>query len=386
MDASSIDRSSQSASDAPPSCGVGSRVFLGLYTLVLLVGLLLCVGLRLHHPLAWGWGQELMDSGLAWGGLGLLILTSLGAIWAARSARRARFRTAAVASLIAGSLALVCTAALLLDLREKACHGLLPAAAFQPDHRYLAGRHGISLPEQVASAPAPLVVAETAETPAVDSANIDPGRKLFLANCASCHGIYGEGMPGQGKDLNQNVFVQGTNEDSLTDFLRIGRPAWDAANLTKVAMPPRGGNPVASDEDLRSIAVYLLTLQQAGSAGGSMASLQPEDRALLAAAERSIVPAAAQGPCGFSTGFLAELHRPRWIPPSDGSTFANAFWLLVVLLVIQVAGLALGLGTLGVCTIRGRTDDACQTAYRQGAYASLAITFFGVLVFSLLYV
>ena len=43
--------------------------------------------------------------------------------------------------------------------------------------------------------------------------------------------------------------------------IQVGRPAGDPLNDTGVDMPPRGGNPSLSDEDLAHIVAYLRTLQ-----------------------------------------------------------------------------------------------------------------------------
>jgi disulfide bond formation protein DsbB len=45
-------------------------------------------------------------------------------------------------------------------------------------------------------------------------------------------------------------------------FLQTGRPASDPLNTTGVDMPPRGGNPAFSDNDLKNIVAYLRTIQQ----------------------------------------------------------------------------------------------------------------------------
>ena len=44
------------------------------------------------------------------------------------------------------------------------------------------------------------------------------------------------------------------------DFVKVGRMPFDPLNLTGVQMPPKGGNPSLSEEDLADIGAYLDTL------------------------------------------------------------------------------------------------------------------------------
>lgn len=87
------------------------------------------------------------------------------------------------------------------------------------------------------------------------------GQKLFKSTCASCHGPNAEGMPKLGKNLHDNEFVQSLSEAELAAFFKQGRPAFHPDNERKVDMPPRGGNPTLTDEDLRLIAVYVKSIQ-----------------------------------------------------------------------------------------------------------------------------
>jgi mono/diheme cytochrome c family protein len=87
------------------------------------------------------------------------------------------------------------------------------------------------------------------------------GQELFKATCASCHGPNAEGMPKLGKNLHENVFVRGLSEPELVEFFKQGRPASHPDNERKVDMPPRGGNPTLTDEDLRLIAVYVKSIE-----------------------------------------------------------------------------------------------------------------------------
>ena len=50
-------------------------------------------------------------------------------------------------------------------------------------------------------------------------------------------------------------------EEELANFINIGRPAGDPANMTGVDMPPRGGNPSLTDQDIRDVSAYLKAQQ-----------------------------------------------------------------------------------------------------------------------------
>jgi len=86
------------------------------------------------------------------------------------------------------------------------------------------------------------------------------GEDVFAGTCVACHGADATGVEGLGKDLHNNEFVDGLNDDELVDFLKEGRSAGDPANEAGVDMPPKGGNPSLSDQDLYDVAAFLRTL------------------------------------------------------------------------------------------------------------------------------
>lgn len=84
-----------------------------------------------------------------------------------------------------------------------------------------------------------------------------PGRALFVNSCSSCHGPNGEGMEGLGKPFTTSDFIGAKTDKELMNFVKTGRPMWDADNTTGVDMPPKGGNPALGDDDLRLIVEYV---------------------------------------------------------------------------------------------------------------------------------
>lgn len=111
-------------------------------------------------------------------------------------------------------------------------------------------------------------VVQAAEAPAkAEPAQVavgDPaaGQKLFAGTCSACHGPAGEGLPGLGKDMTTSEFIAGKSDEELVAFIKVGRDPSDPLNTTGVAMPPKGGNPVLSDEDLYHLIAYIRTIHK----------------------------------------------------------------------------------------------------------------------------
>lgn len=91
--------------------------------------------------------------------------------------------------------------------------------------------------------------------------NAAAGESIFQGTCAACHGPDAQGIEGLGENLHDNEFVQGNTDDEMVAFIKVGRPASDPDNTTGVDMPPKGGNPSLSDDDLVDVVAFLRTLQ-----------------------------------------------------------------------------------------------------------------------------
>ena len=89
-----------------------------------------------------------------------------------------------------------------------------------------------------------------------------PGYQLFISSCAACHGEGAEGIEQLGLPLTTSGFVRGETDDGLVKFIKSGRPMWDVNNTTGIDMPPKGGNPAITDQQLQQIVEYLRALQQ----------------------------------------------------------------------------------------------------------------------------
>jgi len=95
---------------------------------------------------------------------------------------------------------------------------------------------------------------------------IASGQKLFANSCVSCHGKDAHGMPGLGKDLVKSEFLAKLSDDDALAFVKKGRSTSDPLNTTKVDMPPKGGNPALSDDDILDIISFVRFLHKTQTA------------------------------------------------------------------------------------------------------------------------
>lgn len=102
------------------------------------------------------------------------------------------------------------------------------------------------------------------------AADYDPtlaarGETLY-AQCAACHGADARGVPNLGKDLVTSKFLHSLTDEELLTFIKTGRPIWDPLNTTGIDMPPKGGNPALTDDDIMAIIAYIHSLVPADGA------------------------------------------------------------------------------------------------------------------------
>ncbi len=88
------------------------------------------------------------------------------------------------------------------------------------------------------------------------------GREIFVGTCVSCHGADAKGVPGLGKDLTTSTWTPEQSDEDLLAFLLTGRPSSDPLNTTGVDMPPKGGNPALTEDDLKNVVAYLRSIHQ----------------------------------------------------------------------------------------------------------------------------
>jgi disulfide bond formation protein DsbB len=105
----------------------------------------------------------------------------------------------------------------------------------------------------------PPVVPTDAPT-AVPAGDAATGQQLYASTCTACHGADARGVTGLGKDLTTSDFVHSLSDVELVDFLLSGRSSTDPANTTGVDMPPKGGNPALTEQNLQDIVAFLRSI------------------------------------------------------------------------------------------------------------------------------
>jgi mono/diheme cytochrome c family protein len=88
------------------------------------------------------------------------------------------------------------------------------------------------------------------------------GAPIFRRVCATCHGMKGKGMPNLGKDMTASTFINGSSDEELLKFVKVGRLPSDPLSDGKSAMPPKGGDPTLTDEQLLDVIAFIRTIQQ----------------------------------------------------------------------------------------------------------------------------
>lgn len=88
------------------------------------------------------------------------------------------------------------------------------------------------------------------------------GETVYQQACLACHGADAKGIPNLGKDLTASEFVKGNSDTELLAFVKTGRPVSDPNNTTGIDMPPKGGNPALTDEQITDIIAFIRTLEE----------------------------------------------------------------------------------------------------------------------------
>lgn len=101
----------------------------------------------------------------------------------------------------------------------------------------------------------------TGDTPVLvgDAVN---GKAEYDKICIACHGPDGVGIENLGKDMTSSEFIADKTDVELVEFIKTGRPASDPLNTTGVDMPPKGGNPALTDQQLFDIVAYIRTIHK----------------------------------------------------------------------------------------------------------------------------
>jgi disulfide bond formation protein DsbB len=98
--------------------------------------------------------------------------------------------------------------------------------------------------------------------PTYSTEDIAAGGNIFASTCSACHGPDAKGLPNLGKDLTTSEYVRDNDDETLLVLLVEGRPSGHELNTTGVDMPPRGGNPSLSDDDMKTVVAFLRSINQ----------------------------------------------------------------------------------------------------------------------------
>ncbi len=85
------------------------------------------------------------------------------------------------------------------------------------------------------------------------AANDPSAWQLYEQACASCHGANGAGVNGLGSALSQSNLIKTTSDEALLAMIRVGRALDDPQNTSGLVMPPSGGRPDLTDEQMKLV-------------------------------------------------------------------------------------------------------------------------------------
>lgn len=406
-------------------------MWLFLATEVLLFGGLFVVYavLRTGHPEVFHYGSQFLDTRMGAINTILLILSSLTMALAVNAAQRGAWRVL-VACLLGTTLGGV---------------GFLSIKYVEYSHKIheglVLGPNFYSRPEWVAR---DMALAEWSATHDVDGAvgagvglrgagvagggaggggggggvedapgDASKGNTIWNATCRTCHGARGEGMPGSGKPLQGSVFVTGKSDIDLIGFLKAGRPVADPLNTTGSPMPPKGGNPLLKDSDLRDVIAFVRTL--VGDGGSGVTPVGAEAAATLAGAATvaqslgepepfwvptSSIPNAPPGPEGLAEGVTLPgddswgvagtepaypHHSVDEALPTDAHQFFAIYYMMTGLHGIHVLVGTVVIAGLSVMAMRGRFGPRCYTAVDLGGLYWHLVDLIWIFLFPLFY-
>ncbi len=83
------------------------------------------------------------------------------------------------------------------------------------------------------------------------------GELLYQQACSACHGPDAAGVTNLGNSLVESEIVLELSEAEALAFIRQGVDIADPRNTSGLVMPPSGGRPDLSDDDLLAILAYL---------------------------------------------------------------------------------------------------------------------------------
>lgn len=138
---------------------------------------------------------------------------------------------------------------------------VISGAEFLSTEHIYQGPVATARPTDDSTETAPATPGSGATVSAPGEADLERGQSYYEEACAGCHGQEGEGVPGLGLPLVTSPLVLYASDQALLDFIREGRPADHPDNTLGISMPPSGGRPDWSDEEMLDIIAYLRWLR-----------------------------------------------------------------------------------------------------------------------------
>lgn len=90
------------------------------------------------------------------------------------------------------------------------------------------------------------------------------GETIYQVSCVACHGPDARGVEGLGKSLHpeDSDFISDRTDAELVEYIKVGRRIDDPLNTTGIDMPPKGGNPAMTEQQMYDIVAYMRTLDE----------------------------------------------------------------------------------------------------------------------------
>lgn len=90
------------------------------------------------------------------------------------------------------------------------------------------------------------------------------GEKVYQVSCVACHGPDARGVAGLGKSLHpeDSNFISERTDAELVEYIKVGRRVDYLLNTTGIDMPPKGGNPAMTEQEMYNVVAYMRTLDE----------------------------------------------------------------------------------------------------------------------------
>ncbi|MBL4590491.1 MAG: c-type cytochrome [Phycisphaerales bacterium] len=89
---------------------------------------------------------------------------------------------------------------------------------------------------------------------------LSPGETVYQSACMLCHGPDAQGVVGLGKPLNNNAYIQESDDSELFRNIAEGRLPDHPLNTTSIMMPARGAQNI-TDTQINDVMVYMRSIQ-----------------------------------------------------------------------------------------------------------------------------